>query len=81
MARVAGIQIEKDKKGKPAFARINLKKHAEFIPQLAKAGALNNDNIPEGYMTGEEFKKQCINEVKKLFEKHEKGLLQLSRKK
>ena len=45
MARVAGIQIEKDTKGRVAYVRINVKKHPEFIPQLEKVGAIEYNDF------------------------------------
>lgn len=43
MTRIAGIQIEKDSKGRPAYARVNLKKHPEVLELLNKADALNDE--------------------------------------
>lgn len=58
MARVAGIQIEKDKKGRVAYVRINLKKHPEFIPQLVQIGAISPDEFEKEWansISGEEL--------------------------
>ena len=52
MARVAGIQIEKDKKGRVAYVRINVKKHPEFIPQLEQLGAISEDEFEKMWKTG-----------------------------
>ncbi len=52
MARVAGIQIEKDSKGRPAYVRINIKKHPEFIPQLEKVGAIPQDEFEKEWNNG-----------------------------
>jgi hypothetical protein len=43
MTRIAGIQIEKDSKGRPAYARFNLKKHPEVIELLNKYEALGDE--------------------------------------
>jgi len=43
MTRIAGIQIEKDSKGQPAYARFNLKKHPEVLELLIKVDALNDE--------------------------------------
>lgn len=59
MARIAGIQIEKDSKGRPAYARINLKKHPEAVEFLNKVGAIADDDFEREWargLTPEEFK-------------------------
>ena len=38
MARVAGITIERTLTGRPQFAKIDLRKHADFIPLLEERG-------------------------------------------
>ena len=38
MARVAGFTVERTLKGKPTFARIDLRKHAFLIPILENNG-------------------------------------------
>ena len=38
MAHTAGFTVERTKSGKPAFARIDLRKHASFIPVLESNG-------------------------------------------
>ena len=38
MAQIAGITLEHTLKGAPKFARIDLRKHADFIPLLEKKG-------------------------------------------
>jgi len=43
MTRISGIQIEKDSKGRPAYARFNLKKHPEVIEFLNKFEALDDE--------------------------------------
>ena len=43
MTRIAGIQIEKDSKGRPVYARFNLKKHPEVLELLNKVEPLNDE--------------------------------------
>jgi hypothetical protein len=44
MARIAGIQIEKNAKGIATHVRIDLKKHGDTIkPILQNLGAISND--------------------------------------
>jgi hypothetical protein len=72
MARIAGIQIEKDTKGRPAYARINLKKHPETIVYLNKVGAINQekeDSDLEIGITGDELMSKLKPRIKKLFDK------------
>ena len=74
MARIPGIQIEKDSKGRPAYARINLKKHPEFMPQLTHVGAISDDDDDfekewERGLTPEEFKTEMRKHIAKLFNK------------
>jgi hypothetical protein len=38
MAQVSGITIERTMSGKPVFARIDLRKHADMIPILENKG-------------------------------------------
>ena len=38
MAQVAGIKVERTSGGIPTFARIDLRKHTEFIPILKEKG-------------------------------------------
>ena len=38
MARIAGITIERTLTGHPRFVRIDLRKHADFIPFLKEKG-------------------------------------------
>jgi hypothetical protein len=38
MARVAGITVERSLTGHPQFVRIDLQKHADFIPLLKEKG-------------------------------------------
>lgn len=70
MARIAGIQIEKDSKGNPAYARINLKKHGEALkPFLNQIGAIEKTPFEiafENGMTGDEVRagmKKFIHEM------------------
>jgi len=39
MAQVSGITIERTNKGRPVFARIDLRKHSDIIPILENKGA------------------------------------------
>ena len=59
MARVAGVQIEKDSKGRPAYARINLKKHGAALAQfLNQVGAIEKDEFDIAFekgITGDEL--------------------------
>jgi hypothetical protein len=52
MARIPGIQIEKDSKGRPAYARFNLKKHPEALELLSKIGALEDDEFEREWKRG-----------------------------
>ena len=45
MARIAGIQIEKDSKGHMTYARINLKKHKDLFPYLEQKGVIEEEII------------------------------------
>ncbi|MEI6122273.1 MAG: hypothetical protein WCQ95_01460 [Bacteroidota bacterium] len=67
MARIAGIQIEKDSKGRPVYAHINLKKYKEAIPFLAQIGAIEADIIinPDDYISSNEFWKIIFDHVDK----------------
>lgn len=61
MARIAGIQIEKDSKGRPAYARINLKKHPEALELLNKIGAIEENEFDREWkrgLTPEQFKEE-----------------------
>ena len=55
MTRTAGIQIEKDSKGRLAYARFNLKKHPEAIELLYKVGAIEESEFDK------EFEEGCKN--------------------
>ena len=52
MTRIAGIQIEKDRKGRPAYARFNLKKHPEAIELLHKVGAIEESEFDKEFEEG-----------------------------
>jgi hypothetical protein len=73
MARIAGIKIEKDAKGRPAYARFNLKKFPEALELLQKYGALEDDNDFEKEwergISGEELMNRLKPRIKKLFDK------------
>lgn len=71
MARIAGIQIEKDAKGKPAYARINLKKHKEALTFLEQLGAIDEDEFDKEWKRGltiEQCKEKMHNRIAKWFE-------------
>jgi len=76
MTRIAGIQIEKDSKGRLAYARFNLKKHPEVIELLHKVGAIEKSEFDKEFEEGwknsipvDEMKERILIRVKKLFEK------------
>ncbi len=59
MARIAGIQIEKDSKGHMTYARINLKKHKDLLPYLEQKGAIDEDDFEKEWkdgITGDELR-------------------------
>lgn len=61
MARIAGIQIEKDVKGRPAYARINLKKYPEALELFTNIGAIEKDEFEREWkrgLTPEQFKEE-----------------------
>lgn len=58
MARIAGIQLEKDSKGRLAYARINLKKHPEALKLLNQIGAIEKSKDDKDWdeaLTPDEF--------------------------
>jgi len=67
MARIPGIQIEKDSKGRPTYARINLKKRKDALPYLKQVGAIEDKPVinPDDYITGKELVKQVHDEIEK----------------
>jgi hypothetical protein len=70
MARIAGIKIEKDAKGRPAYARFNLKKFPEALELLQKYGALEEDEFEKEWkrgITGDEVRKELHKHIEKLF--------------
>ncbi|OFX32066.1 MAG: hypothetical protein A2X08_17725 [Bacteroidetes bacterium GWA2_32_17] len=76
MTRIAGIQIEKDRKGHLAYARFNLKKHPEAIELLHKVGAIEESEFDKEFeegckrgITGEELMNRLRPRLKKLFNK------------
>lgn len=70
MARLAGIQVEKDTKGRPAYIRINLRKHGKEIePFLQKIGVIEQDQDWEQGITGDELLARLRPRIKKLFDK------------
>jgi hypothetical protein len=71
MARIPGIQIEKDKKGRVAYVRINVKKHPEFILELEKVGAIEYNDFEKEWndptnVTFEEAKKHTLDHINSL---------------
>ena len=72
MARIAGIQIEKDSKGRMAYARINLKKHKDLFPYLEQKGVIDEgdfEKLSKRAITGEELLNRILPRVEKLFDK------------
>jgi hypothetical protein len=72
MARIAGIQIEKDSKGRLAYARFNLKKHPEALELLSKIGAIEEDQFDRDFKNGltiDEAKAEMHKRIEKWFEK------------
>ena len=67
MARIAGIQIEKDAKGRPTYARINWRKHKDAIVYLEETGAIEKEpEINESDdISSEEFWGQVLDDVEK----------------
>ncbi len=45
MARIPGIQIERDSKGRETYAHIDLKKRPEFFLFLLRVGAITKDEF------------------------------------
>jgi len=72
MARVAGIQLEKDGKGRLTYARFNLKKHPEAIQLLTQKGAIDKDDFEvewKNAITGDELMNRIKPRLKRLFDK------------
>jgi hypothetical protein len=67
MARIAGIQIEKDSKGRPAYARFDLKKHPEALELLNKIGALEPDADWNEGITPDQFMEEVSHILKTKF--------------
>lgn len=70
MARIAGIQIEKNTKGVATHVRINLKKHGDlFNPLLEQVGAIEEDEFDRKWREGEtsaESKAYVLSHLKSL---------------
>jgi hypothetical protein len=69
MARIAGIQIEKDSKGRPAFVRFDLKKHPEALELLTKLGA-GDDEFEQEWsrrVSGIEVRAQLHQHIDEIF--------------
>jgi hypothetical protein len=73
MARIAGIQFEKDSKGKRRYVRIDLKKHGNDIaPFLEKMGAIEEDEFERDWNSGldiNEAKTEMHKRINKWFQK------------
>ena len=70
MARIAGIQIQKDVKGRPAYARINLKKHPEALELLTNIGAIDKNKSDKEWddaLTLDEFMNEVSAMLKRKF--------------
>ena len=70
MARIAGIQFEKDARGNRRYVRIDLKKHgSDIAPFLEKVGAVDEmDTDLTNAITGEELMNRLRPRMKKLFQ-------------
>lgn len=71
MARIAGIQIEKDVKGRPAYARINLKKHPDALEFLNNVGAVKKSKSNKEWeeaLTPDEFMSEVDTMLKSKFD-------------
>ena len=69
MARIPGVQIEKDSKGRPTYARFNLKKHPEALELLGKIGAIDNDEFERDFadaISGTELIKRVCSDLEKV---------------
>ena len=73
MSRIAGIQFEKDARGKRRYVRIDLKKHGNDIaPFLEKMGAMEEDKFDQEWknsITGNELMQRLRPRIKNLFDK------------
>ena len=75
MAKVQGIQFEKDSHGHVAYVRINLKKYRKEIePFLTSIGAIEEDEFDKEFeegckngITGEQLLADVLPRIKKLF--------------
>ncbi|HEX3006885.1 MAG TPA: hypothetical protein VHO90_04655 [Bacteroidales bacterium] len=70
MARIPGVQIEKDSKGRPAYARFNLKKHPEALELLNKIGAIEEDEFEREWnrrVSGSKVRKELHEHIDNLF--------------
>ena len=75
MARIAGIQIEKDSKGHMTYARINLKKHKDLFPYLKQKGAIEEDvfdRLAKDCLTPEQFIEEMHRRIDKYPERIKK---------
>ncbi len=73
MAKVTGIEFEKDNRGVKRYVRIDLKKHGKEIEPFLKKLAINNDfqfeNEWSNSLTTEQFRKKMHSRIKKWGEK------------
>jgi hypothetical protein len=71
MARIAGIQFEKDARGNRRYVRIDLKKHGNDIaPFLEKVGAVDIDEFEKEWATsvsGDRVRKELNTHIDMLF--------------
>ena len=72
MPYISGIQIEKDRKGRLAYARFNLKKHPVALELLTKKGTIEEDKFEKEWkdgISGDELISRLKPRIKSLFEK------------
>ena len=71
MARIAGIQFEKDARGKRRYVRIDLKKHgSDIAPFLEKMGAMEGDEFEREWknsVSGDHVRKELNTHIDSLF--------------
>lgn len=65
MARVAGITIEKDLKGKPRFVRIDLRKYGNILNPFLKENGIEIEKSP--------YNKKFVEKIRKGEEQIESG--------
>ena len=67
MARIAGFKIDKDSKGQPSVAHINLKKFPEVLRIGQLIGAIEVDADWENALTPDEFMQEVDSMLKRKF--------------